>query len=546
VLIATVLGSGLAQLDGTVVNVALPRIGEDLGGGLTALQWTLNAYTLTLSGLLLLGGSLGDRLGRRKIFVLGVLWFTAASVGCALAPGTEVLIAMRALQGAGAALLTPGSLAILQASFRKEDRSTAVGAWSGLGGVATAFGPILGGVLVGVAPWGWRLVFLINLPLAVVVILLSAKYIPESRDEMTEGKLDISGAVLASVGLGAVIYGLTEGPGSGWSTVNIAVTAIGVVLLIAFLFLEGHKANPLLPLDLFKSRQFTAANLVTFTVYAALAGALFLLPVQLQLVAGFTPVQAGAATLPITVMMLLLSARMGRLSARIGPRLPMTVGPVIAGAAMVWLTRVGPDATYVGDVLAPMILFGLGLSFTVAPLTSTVLAAAPDHQAGVASAINNDVARVAGLIAVAVLPSLAGITPEAYANPEMLSSGFQRAVLIAGGLCVAGGLLALLTIRSPDAGAPDAAGPGSPADDRVGDARRLAADADTPGEVDAAAVSAVDAGPVDGARLDGQPREPAAHGAGHRGSGGVLRRLAEDPAIGCAACPVLAPHIRPR
>ena len=519
VLAATVLGSGLAQLDGTVVNVALPRIGADLGGGLTSLQWTLNAYTLTLSGLLLLGGSLGDRMGRRRIFVLGVLWFTAASVGCALAPSSAVLIAMRALQGAGAALLTPGSLAILQASFRKEDRSTAVGAWSGLGGVATAFGPILGGLLVAVAPWGWRLVFLINLPIAAVVILLSRKYIPESRDEMAQGGLDISGAVLASVGLGALIFGLTEGPGGGWSTVDIAVTAAGVILLVAFVLLESRKPNPLLPLALFASRQFSSANLVTFAVYAALAGALFLLPVQLQLVAGFSPVQAGAATLPITVMMLLLSARMGRLSARIGPRLPMTVGPIIAGLAMAWLTQVGPDAGYVSDVLAPMLLFGLGLSTTVAPLTSTVLAAAPDHQAGIASAINNDVARIAGLIAVAVLPTLAGITPAAYADPAMLSAGFQRAVLIAGGLCVAGGLLALLTIRSPDASMPGGSTGSGPSGGP---------------EVEGAAVA-----------LTGAATEAASGGdaAPGRASG---HRHESDPAVGCAACPVLAPHIRPR
>ncbi len=561
VLAATVLGSGLAQLDGTVVNVALPRIGEDLGGGLTSLQWTLNAYTLTLSGLLLLGGSLGDRMGRRRIFVLGVIWFTAASVGCALAPGTEVLIGMRALQGAGAALLTPGSLAILQASFRREDRSTAVGAWSGLGGVATAFGPILGGVLVGVAPWGWRLVFLINLPIAAVVILLSVRYIPESRDEMTEGRLDISGAVLASVGLGAVIYGLTEGPGSGWSTVEIAVLIAGVALLIAFIVLEGRKPNPLLPLGLFKSRQFTSANLVTFAVYAALSGALFLLPVQLQLVSGFSPVQAGAATLPITVMMLLLSARMGRLSARIGPRLPMTVGPIIAGLAMAWLARVGPDATYLGDVFAPMVLFGLGLSFTVAPLTSTVLAAAPDHQAGIASAINNDVARVAGLIAVAVLPSLAGITPAAYADPELLSAGFQRAVLIAGGLCVAGGVLALLTITSPDAlsldDGDDPRTAGEPSDgvspthdvDRAGHGGASDGRAGYGGAGDGLAVGAA----ADSGRTGADPVDAAQHSAADdygRGAGGrrgrSLRRDLLDPAVGCAACPVLAPHIRPR
>jgi EmrB/QacA subfamily drug resistance transporter len=503
VLAATVLGSGLAQLDGTVVNVALPRIGEDLGGGLTSLQWTLNAYTLTLSGLLLLGGSLGDRLGRRRMFIIGVLWFTAASVGCALAPSTAVLIGMRALQGAGAALLTPGSLAILQASFRKEDRSTAVGAWSGLGGVATAFGPILGGLLVGVAPWGWRLVFLINLPLAAVVIFLSARYIPESRDMQATGKLDVSGAILASVGLGALVYGLTEGPGSSWSAFDIAITAVGVLILVAFVVLESRKADPLLPLGLFRNREFTAANLVTFAVYAALAGALFLLPVQLQVVAGFSPVQAGAATLPITVMMLLLSARMGRLSSRIGPRLPMTVGPIISGVAMVWLTRVGAGSTYLGDVVAPMLLFGLGLSFTVAPLTSTVLASAPDHQAGIASAINNDVARVAGLLAVAVLPALAGITPAAYADPALLSGGFGRAALIAGALCAAGGVLAFLTIRNPL--------PGTLA----------AGDSEEP--------------PVAPGVVAAEPP-----GSGHGA------KPAPDPGLGCAACPVLAPHIRPR
>ena len=482
---AATLGSGLTLLDGTVVNVALPRIGEDLGGGLTALQWTLNAYTLTLSGLLLLGGSLGDRMGRRRMFVVGVIWFTLASVGCAAALTTGVLIAMRALQGAGAALLTPGSLAILQASFRQEDRSTAVGAWSGLGGVATALGPIVGGLLVGVAPWGWRLVFLINLPIAVAVIVLARRYVPESRDEQATGRLDVTGAVLASVGLGGLVYGLTEGPATGWTPVVIAITAAGALLLVLFVLVESRTEQPLLPLGLFRERQFTASNLVTFTVYAALAGALFLLPVQLQLVAGFSPVEAGAATLPITVIMLLLSARMGKLAARIGPRIPMTVGPIVAGAAMAWLSLVDAGSTYLGAVVGPMLLFGLGLSITVAPLTSTVLAAAPDHQAGVASAINNDVARVAGLIAVAVLPALAGLSPAAYADPALMSGGFHRAVLIAGAVCAAGGLLALATIRNP-------AGPGT-SDESLG--------------------------------------TPAVH---------------DDPALGCAACPVLAPHIKPR
>ena len=493
VLAATVLGSGMAQLDATVVNVALPAIGADLGGGLTTLQWTLNAYTLTLSGLLLLGGSLGDRMGRRRIFVFGVLWFTAASIGCTVAPTSGLLIAMRALQGVGAALLTPGSLAILQAVFRPDDRAASVGAWSGLGGVATAFGPILGGVLVGIAPWGWRLIFLINVPIAAAVIVLSRRYIPETRDAMARGRVDYVGAVLASVGLGAVIYGLTEGPATGWTAVTVGFTAVGLAMLVAFVAVEARQPNPLLPLRLFRSRQFTATNIVTLAVYAALAGGLFLLPVQLQLVAGFSPVAAGAATLPITVLMLLLSARFGRLSTKIGPRIPMTVGPILAGAAMAWLSRVDADATYVGSVLAPMCLFGLGLSMTVAPLTATVLAAAPQNLVGVASAVNNDVARVAGLLAVAVLPALAGLTPAAYADPAMLSAGFQRAVLIAGGVCAAGGVLALLTVRSHVPPEPD-----------------RAPDGGVPSDVSPVAVAE------------------------------------RDPSLDCAACPVGAPHIRPR
>lgn len=447
VLLATVLGSGMAQLDGTVVNVALPRIGTDLHAGLTSLQWTLNAYTLTLSGLLLLGGSLGDRLGRRRIFVIGVLWFAVASAGCAAAPTAGVLIGMRALQGVGAALLTPGSLAILEAVFRKDDRAAAVGAWSGLGGIATAVGPVLGGVLVGLAPWGWRLVFLINLPLAVVVVLVSNRSVPESQDEQATGRLDVPGAAYAALGLGAVIYALTEGPAQGWPPVLLVTGAAGVLLLAGFLLNEHRRPEPMMPLSLFRSRQFSAANLVTFVVYAALSGALFLLPVQLQLVSGFSPVAAGSALLPVTAVMLLLSARMGRVAQRIGPRRPMTAGPLIAGAGLALLARLGPGTSYLTGVLPAVVIFGLGLSATVAPLTATVLAAAPERQIGVASAVNNDVARTAGLIAVAVLPALAGITPARYADSAALSTGFHRAIIIAAALCAAGGLLAAVTIR---------------------------------------------------------------------------------------------------
>jgi EmrB/QacA subfamily drug resistance transporter len=450
VLAATVLGSGMAALDGTVVNVALPRIGRDLDTGLTGLQWTVNTYTLTLSGLLLLGGSLGDRLGRRRIFALGVVWFTLASAGCALAPTSGVLIGMRALQGVGAALLTPGSLAILEAVFRRDERAAAVGAWSGLGGVATAIGPVLGGVLVGVAPWGWRLVFLLNLPLAVVVIALSTRYIPETRDEGATGRLDVLGVALAASGLALVVFALTEGPQRHWPPVLVGCLVAGLLVLVAFIVVEARGRNPVMPLSLFADREFAAANVVTLVVYAALSGSLFLIPVQLQVVSGFSPVAAGSALLPITAVMLLLSARMGRLAQQIGPRLPMTVGPIVAGGGLALLARLGPDASYLTDLLPALLVFALGLSATVAPLTATVLAAAPARQVGVASAINNDIARIAGLLAVAVLPGLAGITPHSYTHPSELSAGFHNAVLIAGGLCAFGGVLSALLIRNRD------------------------------------------------------------------------------------------------
>ncbi|HEX8303252.1 MAG TPA: DHA2 family efflux MFS transporter permease subunit [Jatrophihabitans sp.] len=445
-LLATVLGSGMAALDATVVNVALPRIGADLDAGLTSLQWTLNGYTLTLSGLLLLGGSLGDRLGRRRIFSLGVLWFAIASAGCAAAPNVQLLIGMRALQGVAAALLMPGSLAILEAVFRREDRAAAVGAWSGLGGIATAIGPVVGGLLVGMAPWGWRLVFLLNLPLAAVVMAVAAKWVPETRDEQAGGRLDLPGAGFAAVGLGALIYALTEGPVRRWPASLVVTGAAGVLLLVAFAVNEHRRPDPMMPLSLFRSRQFSAANLVTFLVYAALSGAFFLLPVQLQLVSGFTPVAAGSSLLPVTVVMLLLSARMGRLAQRIGPRWPMTFGPVLAGIGLAMLVRVGAGSGYLTAVLPAVLVFALGLTATVAPLTATVLAAAPERQVGVASAVNNAVARTAGLLAVAVLPALAGLTPAALDHPAALSAGFHHAVLITAALCIAGGLLAGATI----------------------------------------------------------------------------------------------------
>ncbi len=446
-LLATVLGSGMAQLDGSVVSVALPRIGRDLHAGLSSLQWTVNAYTLTLAGLLLLGGSLGDRLGRRRVFVVGVVWFAVASAACAAAPTAGLLVAARAIQGVGAALLTPGSLAILQSTFRPEDRATAVGAWSGLGGVASALGPVLGGVLVGIGSWGWRLVFLINLPLAAVTVLVAGRHVPETRDDRRTGRLDVPGAVFAALGLGGVVYALTDGPAQHWPTRLVVVGVVGAVLLAAFIATEARSRDAMMPLSLFASRQFSAANLVTLAVYAALAGAFFLLPLELQRGLGFSPLAAGVSLLPVTVVVLALSARMGRLAQRIGPRRPMTVGPLLAAVGLAMLTRLGPGRGYVTGVLPAVLVFAVGLAITVAPLTATVLAAVPDHQAGIASAVNNDVARTAGLLAVAVLPGVAGITDAAYRNPGALTTGFHHAVLIAAVLCGAGGVLSLLMIR---------------------------------------------------------------------------------------------------
>ena len=448
-LLATILGSGIAFLDSTVVNVALPTIGRELDAGISSLQWVVNAYTLTLSGFLLLGGSLGDHYGRRRVFVIGVVWFAVASLLCGLAPTDEALVAARALQGIGGALLTPGSLAIIEASFRREDRGPAIGAWSGLGGVTAALGPFLGGWLIQTG--SWRLIFLINLPLAAVVVWVSVRHVPESRDPGATGRLDWAGAALAAVGLAGVVYALTDGPGLGWTSSRILVAGlVGVAALAGFLVWERRTRNPMLPLDIFASRQFSAANAVTFVVYGALGGSLFLLPIQLQQVVGYSPLASGVALVPITVLMLLLSARAGRLSARIGPRLPMTLGPLLVAAGFALLARIGPGASYLLDILPASLVYGFGLTLTVAPLTATVLAAAPAEHAGVASAVNNDVARTAGLLAVAVLPVAAGISGADALQPDRFAGGFRTAMIIAAVLCVAGGLLSWLTIRNPE------------------------------------------------------------------------------------------------
>jgi EmrB/QacA subfamily drug resistance transporter len=446
VVAAAVLGSALVGVDATVVNIALPALGNDLHSGFEGLQWTVNGYALTLAALILLGGSLGDRYGRRRIFILGTVWFAIASALCALAPTIEVLVAARALQGVGGALLTPGSLALIAASFSEQERPTAIGVWSGFGGTATAIGPFLGGYLI--AGPGWRSIFLINVPLAIIVVLIARRHVPESRDPYAASRLDLAGAALGALGLGGVTYALI-GAGRGWAPDTLGSGAVGVVALVAFVVNECRSDHPMVPTGVFANRQFAAANIFTLIVYAALAGFFFFLVVDLQVVAGFSPLLAGTALLPVTFIMLVLSPRAGALAGRIGPRLPMTIGPFVAASGLLLLVRVGPGATYVRDVLPGVTVFALGLALIVSPLTTTVMAAAESRYLGVASGVNNAVARAAGLLAVAVLPALAGISGDAYHDPRAFNAGFEVVMMTCAALLGLGGIFAALSIRNP-------------------------------------------------------------------------------------------------
>ncbi len=433
-LAATVLGSGMALLDGTVVNVALRRIGTDLDATVVQLQWVVTAYLLTLSAFILVGGVLGDRLGRRRVYEVGVVWFALASVLCGLAPTAGLLVLARLLQGVGAALLTPGSLALIQASFLPADRGRVIGRWAGLGGIAAAVGPALGGWLVDVASWRW--VFWINLPVAVVIVWLTRRHVPESCDSHSRTPFDAVGAGLACIGLGLLTWGLSATGATG----TPALVA-GAALLVGFVLWEGRTAHPMMPLHLFRSGVFSAANAMTLLVYGALGAMTLFLVLQLQVSLDMSPLRAGLATLPMTVALLLLSGRAGALASRIGPRVPMTVGPLMCGAGTLMLAPVAPGSGYWTEVLPGLVVFSLGLTTLVAPLTTTVLAAAPDRFAGLASGINNAVARTGSLLAVAALPALVGMTGTEYDDPTALTDAYRAALLVCTGLLVGGGIV---------------------------------------------------------------------------------------------------------
>jgi EmrB/QacA subfamily drug resistance transporter len=491
-LAACIIGSGIAVLDGTVVNVALPTIQRSLGGGLAGQQWVSNAYLLTLSSLILVGGSLGDLFGERRVFALGVGGFGAASLLCALAPTIGLLIAFRALEGAAGALLIPSSLAVIVATFSESERGAAIGTWTAFGAIAAAVGPLGGGLLLGIASWRW--IFLINLPFVVLCVALILAVIPRAAPRAGGREVDFTGALLCALGLGGPVFALIEQPRLGWSSAAVLLPLIaGVLLFAAFLAYEARARDPMLPLNLFVRRNFAVGNVETFAMYAGLAVLFFFLVLFLQQVAGYTPLQSGLATLPVTVVMLLLSRRFGGLADRYGPRLFMGLGPVIAGLGLLLLLRVGVRVDYLTEVLPALLTFALGLSMTVAPLTAAVLAGVEERQAGIASGVNNAVARVAGLLGIAALgavvavqfgstldrqlagvrlsasaqtavaqakrltlgrPSVAGVPPRqarailAAADAASLQS-FRVGIGIAGGLVLLGGLIGAAGIQNP-------------------------------------------------------------------------------------------------
>jgi len=448
-LVAAILGSAVATIDGTVVNVALPAIESDLGGGLSAQQWVSNAYLLALGSLILIGGSLGDIYGERRVFALGTAAFGVFSVTCAIAPTIELLIAARALQGTAAALLIPSSLAIIVAAFSAKERGSAIGAWTAWGAIAALVGPLAGGLIVDQLSWRW--IFALNIPLVALTLVLIVAAVPQAP-RVSRRRVDLLGATLCALGLGGLVFALIEQPHFDWSSPVIFVPLLGGVIAFAsFLAYERRATHPMLRLDLFSRRNFAVGNLETLTMYAGLAILFFFLVIFLQQVAGYSALESGFATLPVTLVMFALSRRFGALADRYGPRLFMGAGPLIAAAGLLLLLRTGIATSYLADLLPSLLVFSLGLAMTVAPLTATVLADANETDAGIASAVNNAVARVAGLVGVSLVGVVVAsqLSGDTFAADDGSVRAFHEAVLICAGLVAAGGIAGAIGIANP-------------------------------------------------------------------------------------------------
>jgi EmrB/QacA subfamily drug resistance transporter len=491
-IIATILGSTIVFLDATVVNVALPAISDDLNAGLADQQWVVEAYALATVTLLLVGGALGDQFGRRRIFTLGLIGFGITSILCALAPSSEILIAARALQGLTGALLVPGSLAIIAATFEGAERGKAVGTWTAWTGIATVIGPAGGGALVEAV--SWRAIFWVNVPLVIFTVLLTRRHVGESLDPEADRTIDWLGILMSAAGLGGVVFGFIEQPTHGWSSPVVLIPLFGgAALFVLFLLWESRYRHSMLDLGLFRIRNFAMTNLETLIVYAGLIGALFFVTLFLQQTVGYSPLEAGFATTPISLLMFALSPVFGRIATSTGPRVPMSVGPIIGGIGLILLTRVDSDASYLADVLPGVLIFGVGLSMTVAPLTATALNSVAENRVGVASGINNAVSRVAGVLAIAIFgaliagkfgstvdgkvsgtglsaqanqviskakdnplqrPDTGGLPPAQAAAVESATAagaedGFHLALMTAGSLMIVGGVVAGIGLRNP-------------------------------------------------------------------------------------------------
>ena len=433
-LLATILGSGIVILDGTVVNLALPALSRELHADFSDLQWVVDGYLLSLSALILVGGSLGDILGRKKVYLFGLVGFGAVSLLCGLAPNMPVLIGLRLLQGVFGALLVPGGLAIINTNFSSERRGKAIGQWAAWSALAAAIGPLAGGYIVDAASWRW--IFFMNIPLVALCLGLALHGVRESRDTRPR-RIDASGALLGVLALGGLTFGLIEGPGTHWGVGSIVAIAVGTVAFAVFLAVERRKQDPMVRLGLFASRNFTGANIATFAMYGALSGFFFALVIYLQNTLGYSPLQAGAAGVPITLLLLLLSGRMGALAARHGPRLFMTIGPLLTAAGMLYLYRLHPGSTYLVDILPGIVLFGLGMASLVSPLTITVMSSVAREDSGIASGINNAVSRAAGLLVIALL----GLFGVAHA--------YRFTIVLCAGLAVISAIASYALVRKP-------------------------------------------------------------------------------------------------